>query len=295
MPLFDRYLIVDWSAANQPKKGRDSIWLCLCGDSVETQIVNIPTRASAMERVASEITAAMKQGERLLAGFDFGFGFPKGVARHISKTDDWADGWADVWQMLHSGIEDSEKNRSNRFDYAAQLNETVFSDLDGPFWGHPHQHAGRYSGLGPKRPKYESLPEKRLVEEVLPSAQPVWKLAYTGSVGSQTLLGIARLQALRKAFPEQISIWPFETGFADDLSNQVIVAEVYPSIVPVMAREDEVKDAAQVRTVAQWFQKLDQSDSLKQLLDVPQSLSASQRETVLREEGWIVGAGHHAI
>ena len=29
MPLFDRYAIVDWSAANTPTTGKDSIWIAL--------------------------------------------------------------------------------------------------------------------------------------------------------------------------------------------------------------------------------------------------------------------------
>ena len=27
MPLFDQYMIIDWSAANSPKRGKDSIWI----------------------------------------------------------------------------------------------------------------------------------------------------------------------------------------------------------------------------------------------------------------------------
>ena len=27
MPIFDRYIAVDWSANNGPKTGRDSIWI----------------------------------------------------------------------------------------------------------------------------------------------------------------------------------------------------------------------------------------------------------------------------
>ena len=46
MPLFDTYIIVDWSAARTPKTGRDSIWICRLGLDGET-VVNPPTRAAA--------------------------------------------------------------------------------------------------------------------------------------------------------------------------------------------------------------------------------------------------------
>ena len=291
MPLFDRYLIVDWSAANTPKRGKDSIWIGLCGSDIETRIENIPTRAAATLFAASQIEQALEKGKRLIAGFDFGFGYPSGAFRSVDDNDSWET----MWRMISEGIEDDEQNRSNRFEYASGLNTEIFADVEGPFWGHPHQHAGRYSDLGPKRPHYDKVREKRIVETVVPSAQPLWKLAYTGSVGSQTLLGIARLQTLRLQFSDHIAVWPFETSFANDLSKPVTLAEVYPSIIPVEVYPGEVKDAAQVRTVAEWFRAFDADDELEILFSAPESLSDEQRQIVVQTEGWIVGAGHHAI
>lgn len=291
MPLFDRYLIVDWSAASTPKFGKDSIWACLCGAGIDMQVINIPTRSEAIAFVSSQIESALRVGARLLAGFDFGFGYPKGSFAPSAKSQVWES----VWGMIHGGIRDNDRNQSNRFEYASYLNVRFFGGVDGPFWGHPHQHESRYSYLGSRKPVYETVSEKRIVEGVVPSAQPVWKLAYTGSVGSQTLLGIARLQSLRMRFSKHLSIWPFETGFVRDLAKPVTIAEVYPSIIPVVPDDGEVKDAAQVRKMANWFQDLDRTNDLKELMDAPAFLSNEQRETVLREEGWIVGAGHHAV
>ncbi len=289
MPLFDRYLIVDWSAANTPKTGQDSIWICLCGDGCETVLKNISTRESAMQFVVETFEVCLSRGERIFAGFDFGFGFPRGMAKRFAGKASWKS----VWSKIAEGITDSATNKSNRFEFADRINRDVFPDVDGPFWGHPHQHAGRYQFLNPKRPNYSTFPEKRFVEQQIKSAQPVWKLAYTGSVGSQTLLGIAHLEALRKAFQHRLSIWPFETRFSDDLDKPLTVAEVYPSLFPVSVKAGEVKDAAQVRTLALKFELLDQENNFHQLLSAPADMSAGDKDIVLNEEGWIVGAGHH--
>ena len=48
MPLFDRYIAVDWSAANSPKRGKDSIWICEFGPEGQVPSVNPPTRQAAM-------------------------------------------------------------------------------------------------------------------------------------------------------------------------------------------------------------------------------------------------------
>jgi len=261
------------------------------GHGIEPDIKNIATRNAFVDYAASCFDDALRKGTRLFAGFDFGFGFPAGAAKHICGRTDWQG----VWHTIANGIEDDHNNKSNRFVYADGLNANAFAGLDGPFWGHPHQHAGRYANLEPNRPQYDVISEKRLVETKVKTAQPIWKLAYTGSVGSQTLLGIARLESLRQRFGSAVSIWPFETQFAGDFPAPVIIAEVYPSIISVNVQDGEVKDAAQVRTVASRFQALDAKDAFGALLDAPQDLTQAEKEMVLGEEGWIVGAGHHAV
>ena len=57
----------------------------------------------------------------------------------------------------------------------------------GPFSA-PTHHRGHDGG---------NLAEKRLIDTWMTGAQPCWKLAYTGSVGSQALTGIPVVRALR--------------------------------------------------------------------------------------------------
>jgi len=292
MPLFDEYLVCDWSAANGPKLGKDSIWIATAtrrnGRVVTSKPENIRTRHEAMEAIRTACLKAVEGGRRLFAGFDFAFGYPAGTAKAIAGKADWQA----LWRVLGELIEDDDRNASNRFDVAAFLNRSCFKG-NSPFWGHP---AGRtYDGLGPKRPKRmpAGITEKRRTEMIMTGAQPVWKLAYTGAVGSQSLLGIARLEALRRdpSLKRHIAVWPFETDFAETLGKPVTLAEIYPSAFPVALHDGEVKDAAQVRTLASAFARLDKADRFRPLLDRPASLDDKTICQVLREEGWIVGAG----
>ncbi len=286
MPLFDRYMVVDWSAANKPTTGKDSIWTALSQVTTgETRILNHATRTEAVEYLGGCINDAIKAGERLFAGFDFAFGYPVGA------TDLPGNGrWEEVWSWLYEHVEDADDNRSNRFEVAAQLNQCF--GRGGPFWGHPPTHKGRYPGLGTSRPDYDAIdvPERRSIDALVPRAQPVWKLAYTGSVGSQSLLGIARLQKLRRGtLRDNIAIWPFQTRFADDLSRPITLAEVYPSLFDVDIRDGEIKDAAQVRTLAEGFRDLDKQGAFQSFLDGPRGIHENSREAALTHEAWMVG------
>lgn len=287
MSLFEQYIIIDWSAANRPKRGKDSIWIAVADHAADLpSIENFSTRHSAMERVTLMIEQAVTHGRKTFLGFDFAFGYPAGAAKIMTGKADWST----LWTMLSKMISDDDKNCSNRFRVGAALNKAHFPPGQHPFWGHPHQH--NYTGLCPTKSSTmpEALKEKRLVELCRSSTKSVWQLAYSGSVGSQSLVGIPRLQALRKGrLSDYIAIWPFETNFSENLSKPVIIAEVYPSIFPVHPRPEEVKDAAQVRTLATNFAQMDKKGKFKAFLDQPGWMTEEQVHIVLHEEGWIVG------
>jgi precorrin-8X/cobalt-precorrin-8 methylmutase len=125
----------------------------------------------------------------------------------------------------------------------------------------------------------------------------MWKLHYTGSVGSQTLVGIPRLHALRTDPAQRpvTRVWPFETGFAPLTRRAldgvaVLITEIYPSLIPV-PDGPAVKDARQVAAMARFLKQRDRAGSLGALFAAP--CSAAQRTVVEREEGWIFGAGSY--
>ena len=88
MALFDAFAIVDWSAANTPTTGKDSIWIAL-GEREEgafrlIETVNPPTRSAAMARLRQFFRDALAADKRVFAGFDFPFGYPRGAAGAIA-------------------------------------------------------------------------------------------------------------------------------------------------------------------------------------------------------------------
>jgi precorrin-8X/cobalt-precorrin-8 methylmutase len=293
MALFDAYLMVDWSAANTPTLGQDSIWIAHVGRSGNGRpflrwLRNVATRAEAMKLIATTMRDSVSRGERLLAGFDFAFGYPAGAAEAMAGHASWDA----VWRALAQAVEDDRENRSNRFAAAAAFNARAFGG-DALFWGHPRGQS--HNGLSPTKTSgaYGTIGEKRHVERRVVSAKSVWQLCYTGSVGSQTLLGIAALETLRNdpSLAQSIAVWPFETAFAASLDKPIIVAEIYPSLFEVAAFEGEIRDAAQVRCVALTLAALDAQDRLIGLLACPDDLDGTVRHDVLTQEGWIVGAG----
>lgn len=291
MPLFDRYIAVDWSAANSPKRGKDSIWIGELGPDGRVPSENPTTRHAAMASIASRLLAARARRERIMLGFDFVFGYPRGASAAIAGAVDWRT----LWRYLAANVVDDADNHSNRFHLAETINLRL---AGGPhFWGHPHQHS--YAGLHPKRPAaaYTSIPERRTAERYVRSAQPVWKLTGVGSVGSQAMLGIARLESLRTdpRFTADIAIWPFETAFADELTKPITIVEIYPSLFPVTEADGLPRDRAQVEITTSRFADLDRAGLLGTFLRLPPALPAEERAIVLAEEGWIAGAGHEAL
>jgi precorrin-8X/cobalt-precorrin-8 methylmutase len=288
--LFDRYIAVDWSAANTPKTGADSIWI---GEAQRTRDVvrrrpsrNPPTRSAAMADICDVLVKARWRGERVMVGFDFVFGYPLGAAAAIAGEPSWRA----LWRKLAALIEDSDSNLSNRFEVAARINSAITGDCP-RYYGHPN---GRnIAGLTLKRPEVArgKVRDRRLAEARVKGPQPVWKLIGVGSVGSQTMLGIPRLEALRTdpRFANEIAVWPFETEFERKLNPPILIMEIYPSLFDVPAKDGVPRDRMQVETAARRFAELDAAGDLVTILSAPDGLSAQDRDAVLREEGWIAG------
>jgi precorrin-8X/cobalt-precorrin-8 methylmutase len=288
--LFDRYVMVDWSANATPKRGRDSIWIA---DSASSEPVNPSTRAAAMGLVRSIIDDSV--GGRLLIGFDFSFGYPAGFAAAL--TGDPMAGWAEVWAWLASEISDDHRNRNDRLDVAAAVNERLtVSHGSAPFWGYPGRQ--RSDALSRTRPgSYWPFAEFRLAEHRVramghrPFAS--WQLAYPGSVGSQMMLGMRALEVLRSdpVCGPRLRVWPFETGIgagsASIAPGQVMLAEIWPSMFQLRDDRHAVRDAAQVATMVDHIADLDRAGRLVDWF--APALTDDERAVVVAEEGWTLG------
>jgi hypothetical protein len=283
--MFDTFAMVDWSAANQPKQGRDSIWICWHAPDGE-RLANPETRHKAKALLADWLAAARANDERVLVGFDFPFGYPAGFAARLGLT---GPPWRAIWDEIARLIEDREDNRNNRFEVGAALNRRV-SGEQFPFWGCPAGAAGRY--LAPTRPAYEKgLAENRLIDTWMVGAQPCWKLFYTGSVGGQVLTGIPVARALRDdpRWADRARVWPFETGLGIGDDARVVFAEIWPSWWQARSELGPPNDKAQVRTVARFLAERDGAGELAALFAGDPGLSPSDRRRIETEEAWTLG------
>ena len=305
--LFDLYVMVDWSAHSAPKRGRDSIWLAVTrrrgGRLILGPAVNVPTRRAALDLLRARLRAACARGLRVLAGFDFAFGYPAGLAARLGLGG--RAPWRAVWRALARRIEDSASNANNRWAVASAWNRAL-SDGPAPFWGCDPRFAGPCLDVRRRDPGYAGLPRLRLTDTRLRGGrsrpQEVWKLWAPGSVGSQVLLGLPGVEALRSdaVLGPVTRVWPFETGFTAAPSPArgplVVLAEMWPGVVEAEVRAAlvtaprRVRDAAQVEAMGRWAARLDAGDRLAALFAGPPDLDAAARRRCVREEGWILGA-----
>ena len=200
--------------------------------------------------------------------------------------------WRHMWQTIADLLDDAPDNKSNRIDVAERLNERLTGEAF-PFWGNVREEERAFLVRRGRRPHGENdLAEWRLCDTRASTTSSVWQLAGAGSVGSQVLTGIPRVLQLRTdpRLASTCHIWPFETGLKHDPRPQIILAEVYPSLVEPEPEPDTVKDARQVRTIATHFATLDAAGDLATLFEGDPALSPEQRATVENEEAWILGA-----
>ena len=299
MALFHTHIVVDWSARSRPspaKSTRDAIWWAVARDGVVASPVYVRTRHAAITRLGKLIAAECAARRRVLVGFDFPFGYPSGVTRHLTGR---ASAFA-LWDWLAKRIDDDEHNANNRYAVAAEINRHYPGV--GPCWGRPATWS--YPDV-PTRAHARTLrtahpPERRIVDEHAAGAKTVWQLAYTGSVGSQVLLGLPALERLRSApsIAGRVAVWPFDGGLAVP-DKPVVFTELYPSLikdaVARYARRAEIRDRAQVRVNARAFASLDAAGGLATLFLGSRALSARQRRLVETEEAWVLGVGHEAV
>jgi hypothetical protein len=298
--LFDAYIMVDWSAAAKPVTGANSIWIgVLARDArlkLQFQAVNIETRLKARAFLQDMATKLTGRGDRILMGFDFSLGYPAGTAKALGLKTEPA--WSAMHAFLSQKLKDKADNANPRYAIAAGMNYTI-SKKAFPFWGAPARD--QVSTLAGTRPEFkgETLREFRhtelhLRDSKIASPKSSWQLAYTGSVGSQSLTGIPHVHALREALPATL-IWPFEfeTGAFDGDTLEtvkIVMTEIYPSQLKFEAQSGETTDEAQVRAAVHHYASLDEKGQLGARFALPSTLSPQQIEEIQSEEGWILPA-----
>jgi hypothetical protein len=287
MSLFDLIAIVDWSAAATPGPARpsaDRCWIAWGTAGARPDPAYFRTRAEAVLFLRDLLTRTPGSA---LVGWDFPHGFPKGSG---------LGGGRSAAARLSALIEDGPDGANNRFQVAAHLNR-MLGRAPGPFWGCPADRAT--SDLSDRRCAFEGrgFAEWRLADDLLrrrgTGIQSVWKLYTRGSVGSQTLLGLAAIHRLLTdpALAERSRLWPFETAWDRDLAG-VVHAELWPSLADHRAQAHAIKDARQVAAARDWALDLDAMGTLGPRFARPPGLTDAESAACLAEEGWILNAPH---
>jgi hypothetical protein len=297
--LFDSYVMVDWSAASKPATGADSIWIgALTPDSrlkLAFKASNPPTRSKALEELEDLLGRCLKRGDRVLMGVDFPLGFPGGTSEALKLK---GEPWRAMRDFLLKEMKDKPDNSNNRFALAARMNRLI-SNGPFPFWGCSKKD--ELTTLSVKKSREHGpgdIAEYRLAEQVAMETkksrpQPVWKIAYAGAIGGQTLTGIPAIERLREKFPA-LKLWPFEIPLAKlDESGlegvRVLVAEVLPSLNSARPEATEIRDEAQVRSLCEVLAERDASGKLGALFGGEALIKDSQKAAAAAEEGWILG------
>jgi hypothetical protein len=315
MPLFDFYIMVDWSGGARRRGGRsDTIWIAHGPINADVPVTNSPfSRSEAVQLIHSLLVNQIESKRRVLVSFDFAYGYPRDFALALQAATGNSDQnlpWSALWEYLSRHIRDDEgtatnakpNNRSNRFEVANEINGHLSVDGEGPgpFWcAYPK---GAYP-LIPQTQPLELFHTKqrfvlnrlRLTDERARSSSP-FRLFGNGSVGSQSLTGVARLHQLRNdpRLAAVSAVWPFETSWAPKanwLPGHVLVlhAEIYPRVRDPLP--DEIKDRGQVRAMWHWVRELDRENLLWCEFCRPTEVESGSKEDLAIQliEGWILG------
>jgi len=228
-----------------------------------------------------------------MLGFDFPFSYPEGAVAAAGGVLGYGPQCKGIWQCLHAHIVDGPDNANNRFKIANTLNKESGIRF---FWGRPQ--VSPYESLSCLSPT-DAVPaglranpcaRLRLTEALAGGAKPVWQLYGNGSVGSQALVGLPRLESLRRAYPNHIAVWRFETGLSPLRANYdrpVTLVEIWPGAVPLDVTLGSVRDEAHVRSLVRWCVSRDARGDWAEWLAPASAKSAVPR---VLEEGWILGS-----
>jgi len=257
-----------------PKRpSKDAIWLGVTRDGASQEPVYCRTRKEAEIWITSLIETEKAAGRRLLAAFDFPFGYPTGFAQKVTGSD---DPFA-VWDWFEHHITDDANGNNNRFDIAEKLNG-IF-DGPGPFWGKSHRDL--WPGLPYRKDGivFDPVVEKRACDHVAKASSSCFQMSFPPTVGGQIMMGLPTLARLRRK--GGVAVWPFEPW--EDAP--VVLAEIWPGIIEAavkLAPQEEIRDRAQVRILADALARLPAETLAAHMADVP---------VQAREEAWILGAG----
>jgi hypothetical protein len=184
MPLFDTYMMVDWSGSDRRRGDKqDCIWIAHgSANWAEPVTVSPPSRTEAERMIRAELQLVVTANKgRVLVCADFGYGYPAGFASLLPNSGSAeVPPWRIVWQYLRGHIQDDigTKPANNRTtaaiastsltistpNYRVQLRAARSGVSSSPviiFAFHNISRGNRSSPVPPPSPRFGSLTAER--------------------------------------------------------------------------------------------------------------------------------------
>ena len=258
MPLFSRYIGIDYSGAETPLSSLPGLRICeATPDQAPCQVLPPPSPRKHWTRrgIAEWLAQELRDGPSTLVGIDHGFSFPAAYFQ--------THGLPRIWEAF---LEDFCQHWPTDDDLT-YVDFVKSGDCgNGP------------ARLGDSR-------WRRIAELRSRTAKSVFHFNVQGSVAKSTHAGLPWLRYLRRQLGPELHFWPFD-GWSPPLGRSVI-AEVYPSLWSrSYPREDRSPDQHDAYSIARWMRESDAAGSLPEHFGP--NLSDSDHATACYE-GWILG------
>lgn len=256
MGLFSRYIGIDYSGAETPKRPLPGLRIQQATpETLPFQVEPPPSPRKHWTRrgIAEWLVRELCEGPPTLVGIDHGFSFPAAYFK--------AHGLPRIWEAF-----------LNDFCDHWPTDDDLYVDF---------VREGRY-GNGAARTGNSRW---RRITEARCRAKSVFHFHVQGSVAKSTHAGLPWLRFMRRELGRGLHFWPFD-GWLPPPGCSVI-AEVYPSLWSrSYPREDRTADQHDAYSVARWMREADHSGTLSQ--HFTPELSPEDQATACYE-GWILG------
>jgi len=257
MPLFERYIGIDYSGAATPTTSLKGLRVYTSSPASPTLEVMPPPGARKYwnrQGIALWLQEQLSDGIPTLVGMDHGFSFPMNYFIQHGLALDWSSFLDDFHQHWPTDEDHT---------YVDFIRQGIVGD--------------GLARMGDTR--------WRRACEVKCRAKSVFHFDVQGSVAKSTHAGLPWLRHLRKRFGSALHAWPFD-GW-DIPVNRSVILEAYPALYKLRyATEDRTPDQHDAYAIASWLRDTDASGDLRRFLSP--ELSADER-TKAKVEGWILG------
>jgi len=256
MPLFERYIGIDYSGAQTPRSSLKELQVYLATAAaapVEVSPPPSPRKYWTRRGIAEWLVEQLAGETPVLVGLDHGFSFPLPYFTAYALPREWP-----------AFLDD--------FQAHWPTDGNIYVDFI------------RDGLVGNGAARTGSARWRRLTEQRA-KAKSVFHFDVQGSVAKSTHAGLPWLRYLRRQLGNRVHFWPFD-GWQLPAGRSVI-AEIYPSLwsksFPCQNRTPHQHDAYAAAT---WMRRADNDGTLAHFLHP--SLSPTERSQA-EIEGWILG------